>query len=242
MSAKNVSHEVAAVLRTEILRNQYRVGERLPSERDLVARFNTSRGAIREALKQLELLRIIDIQPGGARVMPKEEASLEILGHLLMLEGYPDPKLVDQYLQVFKVFCVMSAETSITVANEEQLDFIAATIATMKANPTDREVMKNGWTNLFNYLLTINDNLVMRLIANGLKSQLLSHMTTMEPKPPVDEKAMRKILNGMDRAVKSRDAKLMGEFVGNYFEWVRKITAGAFAQYQLPPRKQAVGN
>jgi DNA-binding FadR family transcriptional regulator len=239
--ANTRSHEVAAVLRTEILRNQYRVGERLPSERDLAARFETNRGAIREALKQLEQLGIITIQPGGARVLPKEEATLEILGHLLMLDGYPDPTLVDQYLQVFKMFCVMSAENSIVIANQDQLAFISSTLAKMKASPGDREIMREGWTVLFDYFLTIHDNLVMRLIANGLKGQLLVHMTGLNPKPPLDEKIMRRIINGMDRAVKARDSKKMGEFVGQYFEWVRKITAETFAKFQLPSPR-AVGN
>ena len=44
------SHEIADILRTEILRQQYRSGERMPSERDLAASFDTSRGAVREAL------------------------------------------------------------------------------------------------------------------------------------------------------------------------------------------------
>ena len=46
--------EILVVLRTEILRGQYRSGERLPSERDLSARFESNRGAIREVIKIIE--------------------------------------------------------------------------------------------------------------------------------------------------------------------------------------------
>ena len=48
------AEEVAEVLRDEILRGQYRPGERLPSERELASRFETSRGAVREAVTKLE--------------------------------------------------------------------------------------------------------------------------------------------------------------------------------------------
>lgn len=65
---RTLSNEIAALVRGEILDQRYREGERLPSERDLAVRFKASRGAVREALSQLEQIGLIDIQPGGARV------------------------------------------------------------------------------------------------------------------------------------------------------------------------------
>ena len=48
--SKSRAEEISAILRDEILCGQYRAGERLPSERDLAARFATIRGAVRESL------------------------------------------------------------------------------------------------------------------------------------------------------------------------------------------------
>ena len=47
------SDQVANALIDDVLNGQYRVGERLPSERDLVARFDANRGAVREAMAKL---------------------------------------------------------------------------------------------------------------------------------------------------------------------------------------------
>ena len=102
-SPTSVSFEIAGLLRREILTGQYRIGERMPSERDLAARFKVSRGAVREALSQLEQQGVIEILPGGARVKPLEEASLAVLGPLLALEEVPDPELVDQFLEIFSM-------------------------------------------------------------------------------------------------------------------------------------------
>ncbi|MCW8195999.1 FadR family transcriptional regulator [Proteobacteria bacterium 005FR1] len=231
MSSITRSHEIAAVLRTEILRKQYRPGERLPSERDLAGRFQTTRGAIREALKQLEQLGIIDIQPGGVRVLPKEEASLEILSHLMELEG-PKPKMADDFLQVFEVLCVLSAKRSIAVADEDRLSFIQEQIMKMKADPGSKELMRECWTALSSCFLAITDNLVMRLIINGLKGQLAVAMSGVQTNHPVDVKRMTKILNGMNRAVKTRNPEMMGSFVGQYFEWVREVTIENFSSHQ----------
>ena len=51
--------EISDALARDILRGRYRVGERLPSERDLAARFGANRGAAREAVKKLEQMGIV---------------------------------------------------------------------------------------------------------------------------------------------------------------------------------------
>jgi DNA-binding FadR family transcriptional regulator len=49
-----VSQEVCGQLKQSILQGQFKAGDRLPSERDLVEEFQVSRVAIREALRALE--------------------------------------------------------------------------------------------------------------------------------------------------------------------------------------------
>ena len=82
---KSRVEETFEVLRNEILLGQYRPGERLPSERDLSSRFDVTRSVVRESIKKLEQLGIAAVTPGGVRVLPIEEATLEILGSLLDL-------------------------------------------------------------------------------------------------------------------------------------------------------------
>ena len=89
------------VLRNEILLGQYRQGERLPSERDLSARFDVTRSAVRESIKKLEQLGIASVTPGGVRVLPIEDATLEILGPLLDLGEIQKIDLIVQFLEVF---------------------------------------------------------------------------------------------------------------------------------------------
>ena len=67
---------VAAALRDDILRGQYRCGERLPSERDLAQRFGVHRSTVREAFKRLAQLGVARIAPGGARVAPIDKLSV----------------------------------------------------------------------------------------------------------------------------------------------------------------------
>jgi GntR family transcriptional repressor for pyruvate dehydrogenase complex len=118
-SSNTISHEIADTLRDEVLRQRYRCGDRFPSERDLAARFDASRGAVREALSQLEQLGLIRTQPGGARVQSLNAASLAVLGPLMALDDHPDPLLVDQFLQTFSVLIAMTTKNAVTAASPQ---------------------------------------------------------------------------------------------------------------------------
>ena len=113
--------EIAETLTEEILRGRYRTGDRLPSERDLAARFDANRGAVREAIKKLEQLGLADVQPGGARVMAVEDASLEVLGHLMTLNDIPDVELVEQMMEVMGSLMRLAARRVVDNADDDEI-------------------------------------------------------------------------------------------------------------------------
>ena len=115
-SPKNRAEEIAFILRDEILIGQYRAGERLPSERDLVARFNSNRGAVREATKILSELGLVSIQPGGARIVAVEQATLAVLGPLLDMREEVRPQLIIEFVEVFSALVALSARLAMSQA------------------------------------------------------------------------------------------------------------------------------
>ena len=220
-SASSVSHEIAAVLRTEILRQQYRTGERLPSERDLSARFNASRGAVREALSQLGQQGIIQIQPGGARVQPREAATLAILGPLLALDPVPDPELVDQFLEIFGVLSALTARRALQGATREQMIQLKERLVLLAQQPGDFEAMEPHWRSLLDYLAQIDNNLVVRLIGNELKAQFMQRMLQLGIKPKLKASAGTEFVRTLKRAVTRQDGKLASQAFETHFEHLR---------------------
>src|SRR5262245_63640403 len=74
------SDRIADSLRADILRGRYRPGERLPAERELATRLTVNRGSVREALKKLEQLGLVEIRRGdGAVVRHLHEARIEVV-------------------------------------------------------------------------------------------------------------------------------------------------------------------
>lgn len=63
-----------------IRERRYQPSERLPSERDFAEKFDTSRGAVREALAALEAMRVIERRPNsGIYLRNSDESSIEAL-------------------------------------------------------------------------------------------------------------------------------------------------------------------
>ncbi|MPT49006.1 MAG: GntR family transcriptional regulator [Sphingobium sp.] len=90
---------VVSELRTEILQGLYPVGTSLPSELSLVSRFGVSRHTIREALRNLRDLGLVEshqgkgtlvLQPGGPQVYVHQVNSIADLHDYNMESRYDD--------------------------------------------------------------------------------------------------------------------------------------------------------
>ena len=79
------SQELFSVLRDEILAGRYAAGEKLPSQRTLAREYGLNATTVREAIKRLEQLRLVDVRHGDAmRVSDWRTASgLDVIAHVL---------------------------------------------------------------------------------------------------------------------------------------------------------------
>ena len=221
-SNNTISREIANIVRDEILRKRYGSGDRLPSERDLAARFDASRGAVREALSQLEQLGLIHIQPGGARVQSVDSASLAVLGPLLALDDHPDSLLVDQFLQTFSVLTSMTAKNAVNAASPDQLIQLKELVVRLEGHCNDFEEMQPRWRELLDAMSIIADNLVVRLISNDLKTQLVDQMMKLGVRPDLKEGSIDKLLETLKVSLNKQDGELASKAMQNHFEKVRE--------------------
>ena len=66
---QSLSNQVFSQIRDFILNEQYRPGDKLPSERELCDLMQINRSSVREALKRLEQARLIEIRHGEGSVV-----------------------------------------------------------------------------------------------------------------------------------------------------------------------------
>ncbi|MFT7686295.1 MAG: GntR family transcriptional repressor for pyruvate dehydrogenase complex [Candidatus Azotimanducaceae bacterium] len=211
--------DICDILRDEILSGQYRPTERLPSERDLSARFDANRGAVREALKKLEQLGITTITPGGVRVVPIEDASLSILGPLVDLQKVPNPVLVGQLLEVLGALLSMAARTAIERASADELTEMRNIVGKLIKNVNDSESQHQGWRELATLFAKVSNNLVLRLILNGLKAQITNRLEARRSTDfPFDYKQREETLNKLSQGLLTRDSTCVAATIQEHFD------------------------
>lgn len=162
---------ITARLRDTILRGDVQPGERLDSERKLAERLGVSRGSVREALKQLDQLGLVDIRHGGgARVRPVEEASLDVLRHLLQLEGGPGVELVTQLLDVHEILMVSAVALAVRNASEAEIARGRELLDLLGDPGIGDERYRQVLDELGQLISQASRNLVLRLVRNGLRA------------------------------------------------------------------------
>ena len=104
---RRLASEVAERLQAQILDGTFKPGDRLPPERELAAQLRVNRSSLREALKKLEQLRLVEIQQGsGIRVRSPEAASLELITENVVVDGEPNYPVIRDVLELRDGFYV----------------------------------------------------------------------------------------------------------------------------------------
>jgi DNA-binding FadR family transcriptional regulator len=166
-----VAEEVTARLRDAILRGDYQPGERLESERRLAEQLGVSRGSVREAMKQLDQLGLLEIRHGGgARVRPLADASLDVVRHLLRLEGGPGVELVSQLLQVHEALMISAVALAVRNASDEEVARARELLSGLADPGLGDSEYRASIDELGQLISKASRNLVLRLVRNGLRS------------------------------------------------------------------------
>ena len=223
-SHRTRSEAIAANVRDDILRGQYRPGERLPSERELATRHATSRGTVREAVKRLEQLGLVDIQPGGARAAPVKNCSLDVLGPLLAIEKTPDPAIVDQILEVVGILLRFAAETAVANGDAEKLVETRKQIRKLRSSAGSADTA-DSIARVFRSLADAADHLVLRLIMNGLRGQAREHIRKSCKPESIDPVDLRRIARDLDAAIDKRRPAVAGAAMEQLFVVLRNHAA-----------------
>lgn len=214
-----IADNLADALIEDILSGHYRVGERLPSERDLSARFDANRGAVREAMKKLEQLGLATIGPGGARVNAIQQASLDIVGNLMARGDMPNAELVDQILTVISSLTAIAAEGAVTNGTDEQLSHIRTLIEPLTdpaltdgaGSAFDEDAHQEARFELMQAIMLTSGNLICQLIARTLFEQFAPAMEPLREytQGHLDVEAYTTYARQLDSAVAARDIPAM---------------------------------
>ena len=162
--------EIAEQIRREISEGRLKVGDKLPSERDLSDKFKVSRNTLREALRALEHAGIVRLQKGatgGAFISEQGAQAIAISLLDLFNIGSITPQQLTEariWLEtiVVREACHKATATDITELHE---NIHLAEVARKNGDFSERAKLNLE----FHRILTrINNNPIMFIVMNGL--------------------------------------------------------------------------
>lgn len=127
---KRVYEEIVGQVMGLIEEGNLRPGDRLPSERDLVQRLRVSRTSVREALRALELLGLVEMKPGEGTFIRQADIG-RVLRPLSMLSGLTAESLGSIY-EVRRLIETATARLAAERATDDDIGKIGEMLASME--------------------------------------------------------------------------------------------------------------
>jgi GntR family transcriptional repressor for pyruvate dehydrogenase complex len=162
-------------LRGRILSGELGAGGRLPNERDLAQALGVNRASVREALKRLEFLELVDVVHGqGTFVRPfGDSSSLQLIESLLREARTVTPALMRQLLEFRRDVTLRVVELAALRRSEVQLERARAILAEERevgADPERALALDLEWNRLLgeatgNLMYQLASNLFTKLVA-----------------------------------------------------------------------------
>jgi GntR family transcriptional repressor for pyruvate dehydrogenase complex len=105
LSRSRLFERIASIILKRIIHGEISVGQRLPTERNLALDFQVNRSTVREALKKLESLQVIEIRHGDGVYVKNylESPNLELINALFYLDNALDTEILTTLLQVRRI-------------------------------------------------------------------------------------------------------------------------------------------
>jgi GntR family transcriptional regulator, transcriptional repressor for pyruvate dehydrogenase complex len=173
---ERISDRVASALRGAILEGQFAADDRLPGERQLAEEFGVNRSTIREALRALERLGLVETRQGqGTRVLDiLRSASLTLIPELLAPGGEIDWSLMRDILEFRVEFNGFAARHAALRRSEEHL-LELRTFLTGLEQADSVDAIQDLDFEFIRTLIRASGNRVRVLLMNGLKAGYDKH-------------------------------------------------------------------
>ena len=163
-----VSDQVFRILAEGILSGSYEPGEKLPTQRALAAELGVNMASVREAVKRLEQLRLVEVRHGDAmRVRDwREHGGLDVVAHVLFRAGGVDRSTLEGLLEARRLMLREAARLAAERRSEEQ----AARLAELAARLRDpgEAAQTLDWA-FMSELVDAAGNVVFTLIMNSIR-------------------------------------------------------------------------
>jgi GntR family transcriptional repressor for pyruvate dehydrogenase complex len=137
-----VTDEAIEKIKAMITSGALRAGDRLPREADLAASLGLSRSSLREAVKALELVNILDVRRGDGTYVTSLEPRL-LLEALSFITDFHRDDTVLEFLQVRRILEPAATAMAAERITGTQIDELRAHLDSLGPAPSTEELVAN---------------------------------------------------------------------------------------------------
>ncbi|WP_312654281.1 FadR/GntR family transcriptional regulator [Proteiniclasticum sp.] len=132
-----VYEQVIEQIKYMITSGELKKGDKLPPERELVEKFQVSRTSVREALRALQIIGLIECKQGGGNYIRDsfEDNLIEPLSLMFVLQNSRNSEI----LELRRVLEIETATLAAKKIGEKDLKRIGEIIALMKGEPDEKD-------------------------------------------------------------------------------------------------------
>ena len=171
----SIAEEIAKQIMDLISSGTLRPGQRLPAERELCEHFRTSRPSLREALRGLAIVGVLDARVGdGTSVSVNGGVFMRKVMELRMITEKHD---IDNLLDARLALEVMSAARAAKNATEENLNELRELLAKMKASGTNETQFARLDAEFHVVIAKASGNTLILDLVSMIRSQLIRALT-----------------------------------------------------------------
>ncbi|MDR0690094.1 MAG: FadR family transcriptional regulator [Spirochaetaceae bacterium] len=163
--------QIIGVIKRQISEGKIKPGDKIPGERTLSELFHVSRTSIRQALKALDVLGVLDIRHGSATTLNKDISSLLInpLKFMSILYNVEIP----EFFEVRKTIEVELARKAAIHATEEDINIMKQCLNKMEDNINNPDIFLYSEKYFHECVFTVSRNRLLTAMINSLNTILI---------------------------------------------------------------------
>ena len=165
-----------------MLGGRFAPGERLPTQRALAAELGVNMASVREGVKRLEQLGLVEVRHGDAmRVRDwRLHGGPDVLVHLIARAGSLDVEMVGAVMEARRLLLSESARLAASRRSPEQAELLAS-LAEQLAGAADDEAAQHLDFAWFAVLIQAAGNVVFLLVMNSIRALYLDNLELFRP-------------------------------------------------------------
>lgn len=221
---KNTLHQQIVSLLAKRIINQMQPGDKLPSERDIAADLDVNRATVREALKKLETLGLIEIRHGEG-IFIKDYltgGNLELFKMMIYLNETIPLSILQNLLEIRRIIVPqMAAKASENISKEELQQF--------EAIVTSHDTILEKDLAVHQLIAKSSKNMLYIFILNFF-NQIFRDFGYLYFENPDNQKRSDKFHRELLEAFKSKNSKKAYEITYSVLEYTEKRIYAYYSQ------------